>query len=263
MINKAPLISVVIVTLNAQVHIENLLKSVLCQDYEPIEIIIIDGASVDTTVEIIEKYSADIDFWISEQDEGIYDAMNKGISRAKGDWIYFIGADDQLLPDSISRVVPYLEDDTTIYYGNVIMPARKRIYDGEFSLFKLANRNIPHQAQFYPKKIWDFYKFSTCYKLYADYELNLKIVGDSRFRLKHIPVVVASFNDIDGVSANHSDAAFDSIKWIRVWDNFPYFIFALGYCRYKLIKLLQVMRIDSFIKKIYHLLLRIQRPLSK
>ncbi len=260
--NKDPLISIVSVVLNAEDFIEDLIKSILSQKYQSFEFIIVDGGSTDDTINIIKTYSNNIDKWISEKDQGIYDAMNKGIEIAKGEWIYFIGADDQLLPNSISKTASYLTDKNTIYYGNVIMPARKRVYDGKFSLFKLANRNLPHQAQFYPKNLWKSYKFSTNYKIYGDYELNLKIVGDPRFRLKYIPVTVARFNDFSGMSTIGHDDTFEKIKWALVRKNFPFLPFFLGYLRYCLIQIFRGLNLYHFIKGLYHSVLRLKRPIK-
>ena len=89
-----PLISVVTVSYNAVSTIEQTIISVLNQMYSNIEYIIIDGGSTDGTVDIIKRYDDKIAYWRSEPDRGIYDAMNKGILQAKGEWIYFIGASD-------------------------------------------------------------------------------------------------------------------------------------------------------------------------
>ena len=92
---KAPLISVITVVYNGASTLKKTIDSVAKQNYLNIEYIIIDGGSTDNTVQIIEEYSHRINFWISEKDNGIYDAMNKGIRLAKGDWIYFLNADDK------------------------------------------------------------------------------------------------------------------------------------------------------------------------
>lgn len=89
-----PLISVVTVSYNAVGTIEQTLLSVINQTYPNIEYIIIDGGSTDGTVDIIKKYADEIVYWISEPDKGIYDAMNKGIKKANGEWINFINAGD-------------------------------------------------------------------------------------------------------------------------------------------------------------------------
>jgi len=89
-----PLISIVTVVYNGAKHLEQTILSVLKQSYPNVEYLIIDGGSTDGTLEIIRQYEEAIDYWISETDKGIYDAMNKGISLASGDYIVFLNADD-------------------------------------------------------------------------------------------------------------------------------------------------------------------------
>ena len=93
--NTPPLITIITVAYNAVKDIENTILSVLNQTYPNIEYIIIDGGSTDGTLDIIKKYEDKISYWVSEPDKGIYDAMNKGIVKANGDYLFFLGADDK------------------------------------------------------------------------------------------------------------------------------------------------------------------------
>ena len=102
-INK-PLISVIIVVLNGEKYLEQSILSVIKQTYVNVEIIIIDGGSTDKTVDIIRKYENSIDFWISDKDSGIYNAMNKGIRLSTGDFIGFVGSDDYLYLDTLEEL---------------------------------------------------------------------------------------------------------------------------------------------------------------
>ena len=94
-------ISIITVSYNAAKTIEQTISSVVNQTYQDIEYIIIDGGSTDGTMDIIRKYEDRIAYWISEPDKGIYDAMNKGIDVATGDYVYFLGADDRLVDANI------------------------------------------------------------------------------------------------------------------------------------------------------------------
>jgi len=98
-------VSIIISVLNARKVLENCIISILNQDYKDFELIIIDGGSVDGTVEILENHSDKLSFWISEKDTGIYNAWNKALLRASGEWICFIGSDDILLPGSLTKFV--------------------------------------------------------------------------------------------------------------------------------------------------------------
>lgn len=98
---KTPLISIIIPTYNCENTFTIALKSVLSQDLEEKEIIIVDGGSSDGTLDLLNKYDQQIDYWISEPDNGIYDALNKGIDLANGEWLYFLGSDDKLYDNHV------------------------------------------------------------------------------------------------------------------------------------------------------------------
>ncbi|MCR5146562.1 MAG: glycosyltransferase [Clostridia bacterium] len=141
-------ISVVTVVFNGEKTLEKTIQSVINQTYENIEYLIIDGGSSDSTVDIIKKYESKISFWKSEADKGIYDAMNKGLVQATGDFIIFLGADDLFVDrEVVQNFVKKICCDSYdyIYYGNVIKTSNYAIYDGFFSKEKIAIRNICHQ----------------------------------------------------------------------------------------------------------------------
>lgn len=125
--NKLPKITIVTVCFNAVKSIEETMLSVLNQTYLNIEYIIIDGGSTDGTVDIIKKYADRLAYWVSEPDKGIYDAMNKGITVATGDYINFMNAGDTFASGS-SVSDTFTETDTTgpdIIYGNAIEKDRE------------------------------------------------------------------------------------------------------------------------------------------
>lgn len=118
--NKYPLISIITVVFNSKNLIEITIQSVLEQDYPNIEYILIDGVSNDGTIEKIKKYHNQITHFISEPDKGIYDAMNKGIFFANGDWINFLNAGDRFLSKhTISELVSNIKKTSDIVYGSV------------------------------------------------------------------------------------------------------------------------------------------------
>ncbi|HKC67578.1 MAG TPA: glycosyltransferase family 2 protein, partial [Bacteroidia bacterium] len=115
-----PLVSVITVVYNGAKHLEQTINSVLDQEYKNVEYIIIDGGSADGTIDIIKRYEDKVDYWQSERDGGIYFAMNKGISLAKGELIGILNADDFYLPDTVRKVVDadkFAKAD--IYYGDM------------------------------------------------------------------------------------------------------------------------------------------------
>jgi len=201
-----PQISVIMVTYNEENSIEKAILSVLDQKYENVELIIIDGKSKDGTADIIRKYEDRILNWISEPDSGIYDAMNKGIRMAKGEWIYFLGADDIIL-NCLHKVVPYLRRKKTIYYGDVFLPHKNKTYSGKFKWHTLISKNINHQSIFYPRMVFDRYQYNERYSILADYDLNLRCWGEGYFKYRYIPLLIAVHNG-DGVSHQQKDEAF-------------------------------------------------------
>src|SRR6185369_14725253 len=116
--DNKPLVSIITVAYNAYPFIEKTIQSVLSQTYSPIEYIIIDGGSTDYTVDIIKGYSNRIAYWSSEKDNGISEAFNKGLSKATGDIIGIINADDWYENDTVERVV-YDFGNADILYGDL------------------------------------------------------------------------------------------------------------------------------------------------
>src|SRR5581483_3718628 len=93
---RAPLITVIVPAFNARATLGRCLDSVLAQSLAAVEVLVIDGGSTDGSVPLLQEYGARLSYWVSEPDRGIYHALNKGLARARGDWIYILGADDWL-----------------------------------------------------------------------------------------------------------------------------------------------------------------------
>lgn len=173
MIKNNPLISVVTVVRNDEINIENTILSVINQNYKNIEYIIIDGNSTDNTKNIVKKYRDDISIFISEPDLGIFDAMNKGIKLATGDWINFMNSGDIFYDDNI---ISYIFQDSqvipSIIYGDVIFG-----FDQTNSVYvKAKNLNdfwkgmpFVHQSSFIHSSLAKKCNFSLNYKLISDY----------------------------------------------------------------------------------------------
>jgi len=209
-------ISVIIVTYNAAPLIQRCLDSIYIQEYTNIEIIVIDGKSTDGTITILENNSSKIHFWLSEKDERIYDAMNKALKYVTGNWVYFLGADDELLPE-FSVLINALTAPDTIYYANVLTNGIKR--SGFVSPYYMAKVGVYHQAIIYPKSVFDNYTYNTNYKINADYALNMLLFKDKRYHFKYIDLIIARYNHT-GVSATIIDHAFQADKSKLIRQNF-------------------------------------------
>lgn len=173
-------ISIITVCLNSERTIEQTIQSVIGQDYENCEYIIIDGGSTDRTLEIIDKYRNNISIIISEHDNGTYAAMNKGISLATGDIIGIINSDDWYEPGVFKLVAKHFEESgAELIYGRVNVFEKNRqteksvLNDLENIRYEMA---IPHPSVFIKKKIYTTYGlFEQKYKIAADYELMLRL----------------------------------------------------------------------------------------
>lgn len=170
-------ITIITVCYNSAKTIENAIQSVISQNYHDLEYIIIDGGSTDGTLDIIETYKDDISLWISEPDNGIYDAMNKGIQRASGDVIAFLNSDDWyvLEADVFNQVERYFIDSgADIISGNIYYVNNEGL-KRTVPLNKMTDENIllgavyPHPAMFVKREIYlKMGCFDTSYKIAAD-----------------------------------------------------------------------------------------------
>ncbi|QXV65790.1 glycosyltransferase [Mucilaginibacter sp. 21P] len=205
---KRPLISIIMPVFNSEKVLEQALVSIKNQQHKDVELIIVDGGSTDGTSLIFERYKSIITILIQEPDNGIYDAMNKGVKRASGKWLYFMGADDRLLP-GFSEMARQLTDANTLYYGDA--EAEGYMLKGTFTKYRLAKYSINHQTIFYPAKVFEKHTYNLRYKVFADYALNLIVWGDATIRKKYIPVKIVRY-DLTGFSASNKDDLFKKEK---------------------------------------------------
>ena len=211
--SRTPKITIGLVVYNGITHIRSALDSILRQPYKNIELIVVDGDSNDGTQNILNEYSEQISVFVSEPDKGIYDAMNKVCSLATGDWLIFLGCDDELL-DSLVSVSRLMTCPDAIYYGDVILRSVCKVYGGKFSKYKLMRQNICHQAIFYPHSVYKKYTYSLNYKWLADHAYNLKLLGNG-MEFIYTEVVVSIYNDTGDSSQGDPGFSRDQIKLIR------------------------------------------------
>jgi glycosyltransferase involved in cell wall biosynthesis len=192
--------SIITPTLNSGAKLQETIESVLSQGKDLFEYIIVDGSSSDETLEIIKRYDGQLK-WTSETDRGVYDAMNKGIEMASGDYLYFLGAGDHLRNKVLERIENLAPNEDLIFlYGKVYYLDEKREYLGRFNEAKIARANICHQAIFYSRRIFEVVgKYDLRYKLLADHAFNIKCFGDQRIKKIYVDEVIADYEG-QGVS---------------------------------------------------------------
>lgn len=197
-------ISIITVALNSAEYIEDCIKSVISQDYQDVEYIIIDGGSTDGTIDIIKRYEDKIAKWISEPDKGIYDAMNKGITLALGDIVGFVHADDMLNDKFvISKIVDsFITQNADAIYGDALIVNRNNIniinrkwIGGDFKKGGFKYGWAPPHLSFYVKK--DVYRkygfFRTDLKISADYEFMLRVLYMHNIKVHYLPIFIPRF----------------------------------------------------------------------
>lgn len=172
-----PLVSIITVVYNGVAHLEKTILSVLNQTYPNIEYIIIDGGSTDGTLDIIRRYDDRLDYWVSESDEGIYDAMNKGIALATGEVIGLLNAGDWYLEGSIDYIIHMYQSFDNGQITSLIAGAVKLQLAHKVVIFAPSNIDIaqkmplPHPALFVAKKVYEqIGVFDSTFQICADYD---------------------------------------------------------------------------------------------
>ncbi|MGE7773394.1 glycosyltransferase family 2 protein [Chitinophaga sp. NPDC101104] len=226
-----PIVSIITVTRNAADCLETAIQSVLSQSFPDVEHIILDGASTDGTIEILKKYNDQIAYWKSEADGGVYDAMNKAVQYAQGKWVLFLGADDELFDGFSEMAERHLKRPDHIYYGCSLW--KNLVFGCQYSGYMLAKENITHQSIFYPRSIFDTYKFSLKYKVRADYVMNMQLWADKRYRFEYVRLLISRYA-AGGFSGQVIDEAFRKDR-VRLVGKYLGFFVKLRYIlkRYK------------------------------
>ncbi|SIN89883.1 glycosyltransferase family 2 protein [Chitinophaga niabensis] len=177
------LVSIVIPVYNGQEYIHETLDSILGQTYKNYELIVVDGASSDKTMEILERKRGLIDVLISEKDEGMYDALRKGFNKANGDYLCYINADDRLLPYALEKVVQkFEEEDCDLVFGDVnyinetgnIIFSYKGVNFNHKAIRSIRRVPFAQQSSFWTREIYD---------RNGGFDKSLKYVADSKFLL--------------------------------------------------------------------------------
>ncbi len=202
-------VSVITISYNNADGLRRTMESVLAQDYTDYEYIVIDGGSTDESREIIESYANRISYWVSEPDKGVYNAMNKGISVAKGEYLHFLNSGDYYASDNVlssvfSReyTIPFLRGVQICNYGDRT-EKWENLGNREVTLYDMFVNTLLHQATFIRRDMFDKYGL---------YDEDLKIVSDWKFFFKailggektiFIDADIVIF-EMDGISTNKS-----------------------------------------------------------
>lgn len=198
-------ISIITIVYNDCDNIEKTILSITNQiNFETIEYIIIDGSSSDGTLEIINKYKNKIDKIISEKDNGIYDAMNKGIKIANCEWINFMNSGDSFYTNQIIHNFLNIENKSNfdIFYGSVNCVSKKGSFIQNPLQIEQIKNKLPfcHQSCFVKTKLLKKYKFDNNYKIASDYNF-FYLMYKLSFKFIEIDVCIANYDIDNGISA--------------------------------------------------------------
>lgn len=187
-------ISIVTVCYNAEATIERALLSVLMQEQVDLQYIVIDGVSSDSTFDIVRRHGQKIDTYLSEPDKGLYDAMNKGIQRAKGDVVGFLNADDSYAHLQVLKKVAHVFEDQEIdaLYGDITYLNKGNVVrnwvSGDYHRSKFERGWMPPHPSFFVRRKYfeSFGSFNTDFKISADYELMLRMLYVHKLRTYYL-----------------------------------------------------------------------------
>lgn len=224
-------VSIITVCLNSKNYIEESIRSVLGQSYGDIDYVLIDGASSDGTLEIIDRYKEHISTIISEQDTGIYNAMNKGINLSRGDIIFFLNSDDKLIDNHvISDVVGlFVKNDIDLLCGDILYKKNSKsiIIKGhaEITRQKMAASTLPHQAVFARKSLFDTVGlFDEKLPIVADYDWLLRALLGNHCNYYYYARKISLFS-AEGISNQvnfESERRSAMKKYFSTWEIFLY-----------------------------------------
>jgi len=202
-------LSIITINYNNKEGLEKTLNSVKVQTFKNFELIVIDGGSTDGSIQTIENYSEIINYWLSEKDNGIYDAENKGILKAKGDYFLFLNSGDILVNRIVlEKVSHFLSGNKSIYYGDLILEKNgfqeKHLAPHEIDMDFMLNSTFWHPCVFMKSELFkDFGLYNTNFKIAGDYEFFIRCLLKPDITIEHIPEFITLF-DGNGISNDAS-----------------------------------------------------------
>ena len=205
-------LSIITINLNNRIGLKKTIQSVISQSFKDFEYIIIDGASKDDSVEEINQNAKNIDYWVSEPDFGIYNAMNKGIKKASGEYCLFLNSGDSLCKVTTLNEIFCKELTCDIIYGNSFMynENNKEFLNEEpekLTFLTFYKRSICHQALFIRRELFNANKlglYREDFKIVSDWEFNLRAIILRECSIKYLPIPIV-YVDNTGVSLTNRD----------------------------------------------------------
>lgn len=231
-----PTFSIVTICLNEEQAIARTCDSVCNQTFDDFEWIVIDGQSIDKTLEVLSRYESRIKHLVSESDAGIYDAMNKGIALATGDYLLFLNAGDCLASNDVLDVVAKAPD-RSLLYGDLLCYENKlgsyiKSFPDKLPRNFLVRNMMPHQATFFKRSLFTAYGlYDTSLRIAADYEIFVRLLYVNKVSSFHVKKIVAAFHT-NGISSDTTHSITRKMENHQVRKKyFPWFLYGLDRLR--------------------------------
>lgn len=205
---KAMKYSIITINYNNVEGLSQTIKSIVSQTFIDYEFIIIDGGSTDGSVELIKQYTANITYWVSEKDNGIYNAMNKGIIHAQGEYCIFMNSGDYFYDDNVLKQINVINAEEDVIVGKVSINRSGMIMSPppirELSLYHLYSGAIPHQGAFIRTSLLKKYPYDESLRIAADWKFFVQTLILNNCSIRYLDEYIAIY-DINGISSTSQD----------------------------------------------------------
>lgn len=199
-------ISIITINYNDKLGLEKTIESIVSQTYSEYEFIVIDGDSNDGSKDIIANYNSRIDFWVSEKDSGIYNAMNKGIKKANGDFVIFMNSGDTFCNENVLKnCILEINTDFDLFYGDAYFITKNETvkveYPDKLSFHFFTINSLCHQACFIKRSLfYDIFFYNENFKIISDWEFMIYIICNKNIKYKHLNQFITNY-DYEGISS--------------------------------------------------------------
>jgi len=209
--SRSPRVSIITVNLNDFAGLEKTIQSVISQTHRDYEFSVIDGGSDDGSLDVIKRYQAHITHWVSEPDSGVFEAMNKGIEKAGGQYCLFLNSGDYLAsPNVLAGVFADPAEEDILIGACRVLKNGKEIHiarpSAQLTMADFYGKTIPHQSSFIKRSLFDRYGYySHAYKIDGDYEFWIRTIILNNCSVRVLDIVVADYN-LEGMSSQEKNS---------------------------------------------------------
>ena len=215
-------LSIITINYNNLSGLTKTLESIWAQSFKNFEHVLIDGASSDGSSEFLKNHSQKFSHWVSEPDTGIYDAMNKGILKASGEYLLFLNSGDCLFEkDTLEKALSQVDGSFSFYYGNLVLERSGQIEEhkapAKINLDFMLNSTFWHPCVFIQSSLFKkFGLYRTEFKITGDYEFFIRCLLKAGVKAKHLPFFISVF-DGSGISNSSEHQVLQNLERKKSW----------------------------------------------